>query len=548
MANLPRCYDLGMEAEMAGVFCTRCGHRMSSEEARFCSRCGGAFPKRDALGGDDGPAPDAVQAPAVPRPAPMATTYLLPPLFLREADAQEAVGTVEVPGPDLDQGTGAEDQASALEELARARSIATAVSCAPAADPGTPPAEMALVADGSLRDTDLLPLASEPHGVPPTDDDRPAAPPDAEAALVPFAGRADPQAVDDGDPRLFDLAGADPPVAEALLSATANPSAGEIEALPVPARVDGSAADFDSLPLQSSVDPQGGQVGTRPPSIAMDAPASEVEAPPPSAPPPAAETELLDITEAESPSAMGRQGPDALATGLSGSGIIPAPEDAALHARLTMPPEANAMRPRRNGPWPAQMPFPELGIEADGCRIVQIGEGAGWLEIALAVDARLVCAASALIWLDPALGVEVVASRAKDADHDLTLTGPGSLCLGACPGGTLAVLPLQVGSALGVAHGVRMSARGAGLVVERHAPRGDAAAMRFRVVRPALAILEVSGMPYALTLPPAATLIVGDRILVAADAGVLITPIRQPLPAQRVFGPGSLLLRGGHPE
>lgn len=552
MANLHRCYDLGMEVEMAGVFCTRCGHRMASEDARFCSRCGGAFPQRDAVGGDDGPAPDAVRVPAVPRRAPMATTYLLPPLFLREADGQEGSGAVEVRGPDLDQGAGVGDQASAPEDPTRASSVATAAPGAPAAGPDILPADMALVATGSLRDTDPLPLSSEPPARPPTDDDRPAALPDADVALVPFAGHADPHAVEAGGPKPFDLAGADPPVAEALPAATGNPPAGEIEALPVPVGVDRSAADFASLPSLSSVDPQGGQVGARPPSIAMDAPASEVEAPPSSAAPPAAEIDLLDIIEEKSPPAMGRQAPDALAIGLSGSGMIPVPEDAALHARLTAAlasPAANAMRPRRNRPWPTQMSSPELGIDVDGCRIVQIGEGAGWLEIALAVDARLICAVSALIWIDPALGVgAVVTSRAVGADHVLTLIGPGSLCLGARPGGTLAVLPLQASSALEVAHGARMSARGAGLVAERHTPRGSAATMRFRAVRPALAILEVSGMPYALTLPPAATLVVGDGILVAVDAGVLTTPVRQPFPAQRVFGPGSLLLRGGHPE
>ena len=481
----------------------------------------------------------------------MATTYLLPPLFLREADEQERPGTVEVQGPDLDQDSAAGDQAPAPQDPARVSSVATAAPGAPAAGPGIPPAEIALVTNESVRYTDPLPLASESHGVPPTGGDVPAALPGADAALVPFAGRADIHTVVTGDPSPFDVAGADPPAAAALPPATGNPPAGEIDALPVPAGVDGSAADSDLLPALSSVDPLGGQVGTRPLSIALEAPAPEVAAPLSSAAPPAPHIDALDIPEAELPSATGWQDPDILdasATGLAGSGIAPVPEDAALHADLTAalpPPAATVMRPRRNGPWPVQMQSPELGIEVDGCRIVQIGEGAGWLEVAVAVGARFACAVSSLIWLDPALGVEVAASGVRDPDHVLTLIGPGSLCLGACPGGTLVVLPLQAGIDLEVVHGARMSARGAGLVAERHAPRGSAATMRFRAVQPALAILEVSGMPYALTLPSAATLIVGDGILVASDAGVLITPVRQPLPAQRVFGPGSLLLRAG---
>ena len=430
----------------------------------------------------------------------MHTTYLLPPFFLHDSAEPE---------PEV-----AEDVAETPESQPDQDRDDPGVTFDSAVSAGSSPLE-----PGSLDPSDLSGLAVA----------SPAGP-----------GLAMPEEVPAPD------------IGAPALRAAVDPHGGETDAPPMVVVLSQPVMDADELAPSLSAQSPVGEIGSPPSQVAADASIVEIVEIEPLLPPGAAQsvTEFapIDILLPESFLATSLVAPDVPAATATFAPAEAVAEDAAPVPGLDAPPAASAERavqPRVTGPWPEQVPPPDPGTEIDGCRIVRIGEGVGWLEIALAIDASLVCAVPALIWLDPALGAEVIAARAADAGRSLSLRGPGSLCLGACPGGALVVLRLQAGDALDLARGARLSARGAGLVAERRAPRGGTPVTRFRAVRPAMAILEVSGIPYALTLLPAATLIVGDGILVATDAGVLVTPVRQPLPAQRVFGPGSLLLRGG---
>ena len=498
-----------MEAETADLFCTRCGHRIPSEEARFCSRCGGALHRRDEAASRRGVPPhpgemgDVAQAHA---PGMEQEDTLRPELLESEPRAGHPARPWDAPGG-LPSRLIPTDPASG--------DMQPPAAAADAVESGATP--VAAADDDSLdRPLPLATLLRDPE-------DDASVP---EPARVPQPQRSTSMHTTYLLPPLF------------LRDAVEPDSA--------------SAQDVAEMPGPRPE--QEGGIGnqTAREDVVLAGLAAAVESEAPAEDRPASEVDPDDILIVEPARISSRQAPDApagSASMLAGAGIVPVPRTNAAPDPDADPasPVAAAPRPRSNGPWPVQIPLPEPGIEFGGCRIVRIGEGGGWLEIALAVDASLVCAVSALIWLDPALGVEAIAaSRAADADRFLSLNGPGSLCLGACPGGALAVQLFPAGSVLEVARDARLSARGTGLETARRIPRGVAGTC-FRATRPTIAILEVPGVPYAVTLPPAGTLVVGAGILVAADAGVLIAPIRQPLPAQRVFGPGSLLLRGEHP-
>jgi|GEM_PF-3535311 len=499
-----------MEAETADLFCTRCGHRIPSEEARFCSRCGGALHRRDEAASTRGVPPhpgemgDVAQAHA---PGMEQEDTLRPELLESEPRAGHPARPWDAPGGLLSRLIPTDPASGDMQPpAAAADAMESGATPVAAADDDSP--------DRPLPLATLLLDPEDDASVP-------------EPARVPQPPRPTSMHTTYLLPPLFLRDAAEPDSA----------SAQDVAEMPGP------------RPEQE------GGIGnqTAREDVVLAGLAAAVESEAPAEDRPASEVDPDDILIVEPARISSRQAPDApagSASMLAGAGIVPVPRTNAAPDPAPDPasPVAAAPRPRSNGPWPVQMPLSEPGIDLDGCRLVRIGEGGGWLEIALAVDASLVCAVSALIWLDSAIGMElIVAARTADAGRFLSLSGPGSLCLGACPGGALAVLQLQAGDALDLARGARLSARGAGLVAERRAPRGGTPVTRFRAVRPTIAILEVPGVPYAVTLPPAGTLVVGAGILVAADADVLIAPIRQPLSAQRVFGPGSLLLRGEHP-